>query len=76
MCGKCASNWGYCGCDGGSVFGVCPASKGQWCGVCEHYPGGFTKETYAGIYLEEFVDADLIKKARTAYVATLPKEQQ
>ena len=44
MCSSCLNpgGWGgVCGCSGGSVFAVCPASKGVKCPVCDHNPKFF-----------------------------------
>ncbi len=62
MCGSCLTAWGACGCDGGSVFGMCPCSKGLECPLCGHYPN-------------KLVSASKVKLASLLKPALLKKEQ-
>jgi len=73
MCNSCVTGWGACGCDGGSVFGVCPCQKGVECPICEHYP----KSRYTGDpseVLKELLLPEVYQKDKDAYQKTLKKE--
>lgn len=76
MCNSCISGWGACGCTGGSVFAVCPASKGLECPVCEHYPKSLAEgEKYTGPNLAELIDPAILEKDRAAFKAAHPEQK-
>lgn len=65
MCGSCASNWGYCGCTGGDVFGMCPCSKGLECPICGHYPNKAV--SLSKLKLADIIKPSALKKEQAAY---------
>lgn len=75
MCGSCTTGWGACGCSGGSVFAVCPASKGVTCPVCDHYPSSLAEgEEYTGLNLAELINPEILEKDRAEFKALQSKQ--